>query len=151
MPTIQQKIAIWKTLLLDLSRRNRLLNCTGSKRSMLTITHPPMLTLYDQLVHKESKLSFTRHVTQSVDARVYGMMELLRSTGASLTVTLGDIRSEQTVDEQAITLRSLRSKARLALDEQGANLLIFSGGMSVDPDDLTSVVDAVTVRAIFGS
>ena len=128
MPTIQQKIAIWKTLLLDLSRRNRLLNCTGSKRSMLTITHPPMLTLYDQLVHKESKLSFTRHVTQSVDARVYGMMELLRSTGASLTVTLGDIRSEQTVDEQAITLRSLRSKARLALDEQGANLLYLAVG-----------------------
>ena len=45
MPKLQQKIAIWKTQLLDLSRRNRLLNCTGSKRSMLTITHPPMLTL----------------------------------------------------------------------------------------------------------
>ena len=128
MPALEQKIAIWEKQLLDLSRRNKLINCGENKRGVLTITQPGMLSLYEQIVGAEKKLSFTRHVTRAVDARVYNLMRLMRTVGAPLRVTLGDIQSTQTVEEQARTLRLLKNKARLAQDEQGQNLLYLAVG-----------------------
>ena len=144
MPTLEQKIGIWEKSLLDLSRRNRLIHCVESRHGFVAITRPDARTLFRQLVREERKLSFVREVTREADARVYGMLQLMRSAGAPVQVTLGEVATSQSGSEQAQTLRLLRSKARLALDEQGQNLLYLAVGFVrwADPHAHGSVMNS---------
>ena len=50
MPSSRQQIETWKARLLDLSRRNRLLNVRPGRSGVVTLTHPAAETLFDALV-----------------------------------------------------------------------------------------------------
>ena len=48
----------WKSRLIDLSRRNKLLYFTHTKRGNLSITHPDPETVFNRLVHKKCNMEF---------------------------------------------------------------------------------------------
>ena len=52
---IEQKVDIWKNKLLDLGKRNRLINYRETKRSSLTIKNPGIFDLWKTVVIDEDK------------------------------------------------------------------------------------------------
>ncbi|MCJ7713599.1 DUF4011 domain-containing protein, partial [Candidatus Bathyarchaeota archaeon] len=48
----------WKSRLMDLSKRNRLLYFKPSKRGTLSISHPDMVTIFTKLFLRKKKLEF---------------------------------------------------------------------------------------------
>ena len=53
-----QKIESWKSKLLDLSKKNRLLNYKETKRSSLKILNPECFELFESFVKNEEPLIF---------------------------------------------------------------------------------------------
>ncbi len=58
MQAIEIKIDKWKKRLLDLGKRNRLINFKETKRSNIVITSPNYDVLYKKLVQDEQVLRF---------------------------------------------------------------------------------------------
>ena len=55
---IENKIEIWQNKLLDLGKRNKLLNYRETKRSTLRITTPKIYEFWDSFVKNEKPLEF---------------------------------------------------------------------------------------------
>ena len=55
---LKKRIENWKSRLMDLSKRNRLLYFKPSKRGTLSISHPDMVTIYSKLLLRKKKLEF---------------------------------------------------------------------------------------------
>src|SRR3990170_2317574 len=55
---VLQHIAEWKSRLIDLSRRNRLLYFKHSRNSNLAVTRPDVETIYQRLVVRKRRLEF---------------------------------------------------------------------------------------------
>lgn len=116
MDNIDVKLEKWKNKLLDLGRKNRLINFKESKRGTLKITTPNIESLFNELVVNEKTLSFPILSSEWVD------------DGEEPKIILGDLETNRTIEEQQKTLASLRSKARGAKEEQGINILYLCIG-----------------------
>ena len=55
---LKLRLEDWKSRLMDLSKRNRLLYFKPSKRGTLSISHPDMTTIYSKLLLRKKKLEF---------------------------------------------------------------------------------------------
>ncbi|MCK5848655.1 MAG: DUF3320 domain-containing protein [Caldisericia bacterium] len=115
---IEHKIDFWKKSLLDLGKRNRLINYKKTKRSNIKISSPELEEIFITLVCKEKSLSFSHIVNEK-----YVDGELLYDSFSN-----GDIQTDQDIVDQQITLRNLRSKARVSMQERGTNILYLSFG-----------------------
>jgi len=118
MAVIDQKLEAWKNKLLDLGKRNRLLNYRDTKRSNLRIKKPTILELWNSFVENEQPLAFPYY-----DDDQFSILE----NGSDQAIEASVI-TNQTVKEQQKTLRSLREKAKTAMEEQGVNILYLSFG-----------------------
>ena len=118
MAMIDQKLEAWKNKLLDLGKRNRLLNYRDTKRSNLRIKKPTLLDLWDSFVENERPLEFPYFDDDQLSILEGGENEALEAP----------VITNQTVKEQQKTLRSLREKAKTAMEEQGVNILYLSFG-----------------------
>lgn len=125
---LDRKIDYWEHQLLDLGKRNKMINYRETKRATLKITEPSLSDLFHRLAVKEEKLTFQRAIDKETDIRVFSILSLLESLSSPLPVTVGDIGTESSVMERQKTLKHLRSKSRLALEEQGTNILYLSFG-----------------------
>ena len=67
MTNIDAKLEIWKNKLLDLGKRNRLLNYKETARSTLKILSPDYEELFDLLVRKESELDFPTPTSADIE------------------------------------------------------------------------------------
>lgn len=122
----------WKNKLLDLGKRNKLLNYKETKSSTLKITYPNYSDLYETFVKNENELVFPRdnsdwssddeqeELLSTIDdeqeyARDYG------GYGSSL-------RTNRKPKDLQRVLRNLRNKAKVAVEEQGINILYLSFG-----------------------
>jgi very-short-patch-repair endonuclease len=110
---LERKINAWKNKLLDLGKRNRLLNYKETKRSSLQISTPDCISLWKHFVQDEKTLEFPYYDEFSND--------LFEETTHS-------VKTNQTIKEMQKTLRSLRDKAKTANEEQGTNILYLSFG-----------------------
>ncbi len=126
---LDRKIEYWKHRLLDLGKRNKMIHYRETKRTTLKLTEPSFHELFDQIALKEETMTFQKAVDKTNDIRVFSMLSLLEHLSASLTVTIGDIKTASTLSETQITLNNLRAKARLSLEEQGINILYLSFGL----------------------
>ena len=108
---IDQKIEIWKNRLLDLGKRNRLINYRETKRSTLSINAPGFFDLWDIIVKSESELTFPYYNELKGEA-----------------IADEYVKTNQSVKELQKTLRHLRSQAKLAIEEQGINTLYLAFG-----------------------
>ena len=125
---LDKKIDYWEHQLLDLGKRNRMINYRETKRSTLKLTVPSFEELYRRLVINEEALTFQRSVDKETDSRVFSILSLMETLGSPLPINIGDIKTEGTVLERRKTLKNLRAKARLAMEEQGTNILYLSFG-----------------------
>lgn len=133
IPTAQleRKVDRWKKELLDTSKRNKMINYKDTKRSTLRILEPGAEELFNHLVFSEKALTFQRPVSKDSDFRTYAMLSLLETLSYTLPVHKGDIKADGTIVEREKTLKNLRSKTKLAQEEQGTNILYLSFGFII--------------------
>ena len=120
MQDLDIKIEYWKKRLLDLGKRNRLINFKETKRSNIAITSPSHDVLYKKLVQDENELSFPFPLKTTYD-----------ETGEehNITVQEGDLETNKTLNEQQKTLKVLRGRAKTSIEEQGINSLYLTFGI----------------------
>lgn len=121
MVTIDEKIEIWKNKLLDLGKRNRLLNYREVKRSSLRIEKPSIFELWKRFVVEEKPLQFPYY-----DDDEDNQLQLLQDSESASNEF--SVVTNQPVAEQQKTLRNLREKAKTAMEERGVNILYLSFG-----------------------
>lgn len=125
---LTQKVALWKRELLDTSKRNRMINYRDTTRATLRILEPDATTLFNKLAFSEKPLTFQKPINKDTDLRTYSMIALMETLSYSLNVQVGDIKTAGTIIERERTLKNLRSKAKLAQEEQGTNTLYLCFG-----------------------
>ena len=125
---LEKKIKTWEDQLLDLGKRNKMISYRESKRATLKILKPSFEELYQQIVVDEKELTFQKAIDRDSDVRVYSILSLLDKLSCPMEVNIGDIRADGTLPEIKKTLKHLRSKARLSIDEQGTNILYLVFG-----------------------
>lgn len=125
---LDRKIKTWEDRLLDLGKRNKMISFRESKQATLKILKPGFDELYQQIVVDEKELTFQKALDRDSDVRVYSILTLLDKLSCPMEVNVGDIRAEGSLPEIKKILKHLRSKARLALDEQGTNILYLVFG-----------------------
>jgi hypothetical protein len=119
MSGIDLRIEKWKSKLLDLGKRNRLINYRETKRSNLKIILPDIDELYKRLVVNEESLDFPCPANE-------GFLDI--DENIDDRIIYGEIKTDRTINEQQKTLRNLRNKAKTALEEQGVNILYLAFG-----------------------
>lgn len=115
------RIDTWKKKLLDLGKRNRLLNYRDTKRGSIRIVEPSADDLWNSFVVDERSLEFPYVDEDALED--LGPEEVERISRHN-----GDIRTNKTLVEQQRTLRSLRNRARTYISEQGVNVLYLAFG-----------------------
>lgn len=120
MTAIDIKIEKWKNKLLDLGKRNRLINYKETTRTTLAILEPGIFELFDQLVNQERKLAFPRPM-QEIDLEDDEVEE-------QISLFEGEFKTSKSIGEQQKTLATLRNKSKLSKEEQGTNILYLSFG-----------------------
>lgn len=125
---LNKKIEYWENQLLDLGKRNKMINYRETKRSTLKLIEPSFSELFNSIAIDEKTLTFQRAVDRETDIRVFSILSLLENLSNPLPVTIGDIKAEGSILERQRTLKSMRSKSRLAFEEQGINILYLSFG-----------------------
>lgn len=125
---LDRKINHWKRELLDTGKRNKMINYRETKRATLKILEPSAEDLFNQLAISEKTLTFQKPISKESDIRTYSILSLLETLSYTLPVTKGDIKTDGTIVERERTLKNLRSKAKLAQEEQGTNILYLCFG-----------------------
>jgi very-short-patch-repair endonuclease/predicted nucleic acid-binding Zn-ribbon protein len=125
---LNTKIEYWKNRLLDLGKRNRLINCTlpksgGSRvsRTALLIQHPDYKELWNTFVERDASLQFYIEEDEQLPLSI-GAAEHSKPKFSSSIVT------NQSPAETYKTLRSLMKKAKEFTEEKGLNALYLAVG-----------------------
>ncbi len=131
MTKFDTKYKNWKNKLLDLGKRNRLLNYKEAASSTLRITFPDYRTLYEQFVKNENELVFPRDLSDELSDE----KEETAAPAADVPEEEKDyggygskIRTNRKLKDLQKVLRNLRNKAKVAVEEQGINILYLSFG-----------------------
>ena len=117
---LHNRIDIWKKLLLDFGKRNRLINFLEGKRSNVKITAPTFSKLWELVVVNEKELVFPYAKKVQVDDDGEEVYE---------TVIRGDVETSKPIGELQKTLKVLRYRANTSIEEQGINTLFLTFGM----------------------
>lgn len=129
MADIDIKYESWMNNLLDLGKRNRLLNYKDTVRSTVKVTYPDCGSLYESFVHKETSLIFP--------------CENLEEENTSNTY-MPNVETNKNPSELKKALKYLRSKAKTSIEEQGINVLYLSFGFLnwTEPENSNNVFAA---------
>lgn len=123
LSAIAKKIEHWKSQLIDLSKRNRLLYFRETKTSTVQITQPPAEEIFDWLVRREKSMIFQ---WREQEAQVLNALE---TNSKDPKLKPGLLLTPLNNQELAKILRNLRLKSRTALQEQGVNVLFVAFGL----------------------
>ena len=117
---LHNRIEVWKKLLLDFGKRNRLINFLEGKRNNVKITTPSFDRLWELVVISEKEIVFPYAKRVQVDEDGEEVYE---------TVIKGDIETNKPIGDLQKTLKALRYKANTSIEEQGINTLYLTFGM----------------------
>lgn len=120
MQDLDVKIEQWKKRLLDLGKRNRLINFKETKRSNVAIISPSYDILYKKIVQEEESLKFPFPLKTTYDKN---------GEEININVEKGDLETNKTLNEQQKTLKVLRGRAKTSIEEQGINSLYLTFGI----------------------
>lgn len=126
--TNNRKVEYWKSQLLDTGKRNKMINYRETTRATLKIVEPSLDVLYNNFVQNENELIFQYPVDKDSDIRTYSVLQLMDEMSCPISVFLGDIKTASSFQESKKTLKNLRNKSILALEEQGTNILYLALG-----------------------
>ena len=118
----------WRHGLLDIGRRNRMINFRKTKRTTLKLVNPSFADLYRRIAVSEETITFKRRVDTGSDVKLAGLFFMLDKVNAPVELSVGEIGSDIPTEEMGITLKNLRAKARLSREEQGINTLYLCFG-----------------------
>lgn len=124
MTDMNLKLDTWKNRLLDLGKRNKLLNYRDTRRANLRIIKPEIFSLWDSFVINEQPLEFPLVDDEQLSDE---QLSLLDDAEAS-DISESAIRTNKSAKDQQATLRNLRNKAKTIMEEQGVNVLYLSFG-----------------------
>lgn len=117
---LHNRIEIWKKLLLDFGKRNRLINFLEGKRNNVKITAPSFDSLWEFIVVNEREIIFP--YAKKIQVNDEGEDEYE-------TIIKGDIETNRPIGDLQKTLKALRYKANTSIEEQGINTLYLIFGM----------------------
>lgn len=126
--TSDKKIEYWKSQLLDLGKGNRMIKYRETTRATLKVIAPKFEDLFKELVINENEITFQYPVDKNSDIRTYSVLKLLGELSCPIPVFHGEIETLMDINERQKTLKNLRAKSKLALEEQGTNILYLSFG-----------------------
>lgn len=117
---IKKRIEYWENSLLDLGKRNKLINFKESVRSSIEIIYPQFEKLFDSIVLHEKELSFSqlKYEVKKVDDEVIVEKHEIP----------GDLKTNRNIEDQIKTLKAIRNKSRTIFQEQGVNVLYLCFG-----------------------
>lgn len=117
---LHNRIEIWKKLLLDFGKRNRLINFIEGKRNNVRITLPSFDKLWELMVINEREITFP-----------YAKKVQINDDGEEIyeAIIKGDVDTSKPLGDLQKTLKSLRQKANTSIEEQGINTLYLTFGM----------------------
>ena len=118
----------WRHGLLDIGRRNRMINFRKTKRTTLKLVSPSFTDLYRRIAVAEETITFKRRVDTGSDVKLAGLFFMLDRVNAPGELSVGEIGSDIPTEEMGITLKNLRARARLSREEQGINTLYLCFG-----------------------
>ena len=156
---VDSKFEQWKAHLLDMSKRNRLLFFKNVRRGNVQITEPNANEIFDWLVRGGKKLVFAQHPTPlpDIDIESEQAVDTQATVTCKITLRPGEICTSLADQQLAITLYNIRSKSRMALQEQGVNVLYLAFGMlkwhetKVSTEEIQSPLILVPVELDRGS
>ncbi|MBQ3830042.1 MAG: DUF4011 domain-containing protein [Spirochaetales bacterium] len=129
MSNIERKLEAWKKHLIDLGKRNPLINMKTQAKSSLRFTSPSMMELWDHIVIQEKTIEFGTILDDYED-------EIEQTDGS--TYPYGEVETNHVPKDVQRILRSLRKKAKTFADEQGINVLYMTFGIIEWKDTPTS-------------
>lgn len=119
------KFNYWKNSLLDLGKRNKLINFKETKRTTITILSPDIYTLWNKVVNKEDIIEFPNVLEEfdsdEEDDDEYEYEEDMEDFG-------GEVKTTISVKELQKTLRNIKSRAKISKEELGINSLYLGFG-----------------------
>lgn len=152
MVDINRRIDLWKSKLLDLGKRNRLINYRDLKRSSLRIIKPGLIELWKSLVVDGIPLVFPYDYYYESTLFSNGNADDDDNDEFSENSQHQDnsrVTTNQSPKDQQKTLKSIRDKARIVIEEQGVNVLYLAFGFlkwyETDYSDQTLVSPLVLV------
>ena len=113
MTNIGVKYEVWKNKLLDLGKRNRLINYKDTARSSVKIEYPECSALYNMFVKQEMELIFP------FENYGYDISEI---------EYVPNIKTNKSDSDLQKVLRNLRNKAKTSVEERGVNILYLCFG-----------------------
>lgn len=126
---VDYKIELWKNKLLDLGKRNRLINYRDTKRSNLRIISPDIYVLWESFVINENPIVFPYIEDDIEDAgQPNNSVGSVTSKQSEEESPSEYVITNQSLKEQQKTLRSIREKAKTVIEEQGVNVLYLAFG-----------------------
>lgn len=120
---LHNRIDTWKKLLLDLGKRNRLINFKDNKRSNVHITSPSCESLFSIIAIQEKEIEFPYAIERMGDIfdddsdKTYDI------------ISEGDVKTSKRPKELQKTLKYLRYRANTSIEEQGVNILYLAFGL----------------------
>lgn len=126
MSDMDADLKIWEDRLLDLGKRNKLINLNSKvgKRSHLKIVSPSLSDLFHAIAVEEKELSFPRPIKKDSSNEP----EDSEDQSEEEDYVRGDLQPEGPVKEQQKTLGSLRRNAKSSIEERGINILYLAFG-----------------------
>jgi len=117
---LDNRIKIWKRLLLDSGKRNRLINFRENKRSNVKVISPSYESLYDMIVVQDKEAVFPFASKVHIDEK---------GEEAYDSINQGNVKTDKTIGELQKTLKNLRLKTKTSIEEQGINILFLAFGL----------------------
>lgn len=121
MSNIERKLDAWKKHLIDLGKRNPLINMKTQAKSALRFTSPSMMDLWDHIVNQEKTLEF--------DTILDNYEDDIEAADESEYFSYGEVETNHPPKDVQRILRSLRKKTKTFADEQGINVLYMTFGI----------------------
>jgi Superfamily I DNA and RNA helicases and helicase subunits len=119
MNDINNKLNIWKNRLLDLGKRNPLLNYRDTRRTNFKIKSPEIFNLWNSFVINKHPLEFPLVDEEQMD--FWAAMD-------SIEMPEPNVKINKSYKEQQSTLRNIRKKAKTIMEEQGVHSLYLAFG-----------------------
>ncbi|MCE7733750.1 MAG: DUF4011 domain-containing protein, partial [Candidatus Heimdallarchaeota archaeon] len=125
-PLFDKKVEYWKANLIDLSKKNRLLNFRETKTGSIKLIHPKPEDLFDILFQKGREMTFKwqENIFNEIQE-----MPLSEIDYGRYRLNQSDLITPKNESDQNRAVNTLRLRWRTAFHEQGVNLLYVTFGM----------------------
>ena len=120
---LHERLDVWKKLLLDFGKRNRLINFKENKRSNVRIISPSCDSLFSLIAIQEKVIEFPYAIERVVDPYAEEDEDFYE------IISEGDVKTSKRPKDLQRTLKHLRYKANTSIEEQGINILYLAFGL----------------------